>query len=177
MPQYRPNLVAWIDSFLSDRTFSVRIGSTDSSTRSIASGVIQGSILGPALFTIFINDIAAKVRTDEVDLEIYADDTKLFSYDPLLLQKALHQADDWCAENDIHIAPEKCSVLSVSRSLPSVPCSLTIDNVPINQVTRVKDLGVILNSQLSPVDHIRETSQKAARRMNLVLRSLRSKDI
>ena len=72
------NLLYWIQAFLSDRTQSVRIGSTLSSSCMVTSGVPQGSVLGPILFNIFINDITDSVQ-DHVTVKLFADDVKLYS--------------------------------------------------------------------------------------------------
>jgi len=73
-----PLLLLWINSFLSARTQQVRVSSSLSGIAPVISGVPQGSVLGPVLFILFINDISSCIP-DGVILKLYADDAKLYS--------------------------------------------------------------------------------------------------
>ena len=72
------NLYLWIKAFLSDRKQLVRINSSCSSIRSVLSGVIQGSVLGPLLFNVFINDVTDTLDNDTT-AKLFADDLKLYT--------------------------------------------------------------------------------------------------
>ena len=121
--------------------------------------------------------MANAITAPDVVVAIYADDTKIFSHDPLLLQKSLHRVDDWCVNNQIQLAPDKCVTLSINRGSPHEMCVLSTNGAPIRNVDCVKDLGVLLNNKLSPSDHIYEVSKKAANKANLLFRVLTSRDI
>ena len=87
----RPN---WVKSFLYDRTQRVRVGKKFSSSADVLSGIPQGSILGPVLFTIFINDIADNINSF---CRIFADDTKIFNItkNSITLQEDLAKLQEW----------------------------------------------------------------------------------
>ena len=72
-------LVKWIESFLVGRFQYVRIGSSKSKCCPVLSGVPQGSILGPVLFIIFVNDISQSWSSTGVRIKLFADDTKLYN--------------------------------------------------------------------------------------------------
>ena len=69
------NISKWIEDFLSDRTQKVRVGDSYSANAKVLSGIPQGSILGPILFTVYINDLPHGISSS---CKIFADDTKIF---------------------------------------------------------------------------------------------------
>ena len=88
------SLLDWIRNFLTDRTQKVRIGSETSANIEVLSGIPQGSILGPILFTIFINDISDNIQSD---CKIFADDTKIYNVtkNKDTIQKDLDALSEW----------------------------------------------------------------------------------
>ena len=93
----RGNLLLWIKAFLSNRSQFVSINGTQSSPKPVLSGVSQGSILGPVLFLLFINDITNYINAN---LRLFADDCILYneiqsSQDYLSLQNNLNQLSLW----------------------------------------------------------------------------------
>ena len=109
--------VDWFKSYLSDRTQSVRIGHILSEARAITHGVPQGSILGPALFSIYINDLPTTPII--CPLESYVDDSKIylsFSYKDInvaeiQLTDDLRRIAAWCCSNSLLANPEKTKLL------------------------------------------------------------------
>ena len=71
----RENILKWVETFLSDRVQAVRVGTVTSQKEKVMSGVPQGSVLGPALFLVFINDLPDVVKST---VNLFADDTKLY---------------------------------------------------------------------------------------------------
>ena len=74
---FKSNLLQWIRAFLNDRTQCVYVGLDVSSPKSITSGVPQGSVLGPLLFLLYVNDLPNHVQSP-AGIKIFADDTKLY---------------------------------------------------------------------------------------------------
>ena len=111
----------WFSSYLQNRTQRVSVNNVLSDQRSILYGVPQGSILGPLLFLMFINDLP--LYTDDVSTDMYADDTTLFDVNTSKeaiqanLQKALINLDIWCKHNGMVINSSKTKVMLVTTSL------------------------------------------------------------
>ncbi len=109
-------MLGWIRSFLSDRTQRVVVRSAASPWRPVTSGIPQGSVLGPVLFVIFINDLPGAV---ESSLYLFADDSKisrpiLSALDRDILQQDLNKMHSWSEDWLLSFHPEKCKVMTVS---------------------------------------------------------------
>ena len=107
----RGKLLSWITDFLTKRTFCVKIGETISSYKNIASGVPQGSVLGPLLFLIYINVLPEVIRKD-VKIKLYADDLKIYKcykteIDRQNLDLALLKLEQWANKSGLKIAINK----------------------------------------------------------------------
>ena len=107
-------LLKWLQSFLENRTQVVKINSSYSETLRVLSGVPQGSVLGPTLFNMYIDDIVLSVEHSEILL--FADDVKLFHTDSKLLEIDLKNIYDWSVRWQINISFDKCSVLYLGRN-------------------------------------------------------------
>ena len=112
-------LYDWFVDYLSGRRQRVVVNGATSSWAPVTSGVPQGSLLGPFLFVIFINDLPDILR-DETLAALYADDTKL--YEPITsvgdcenVQQALTNLDQWNRENNLDFNESKCKVLTITR--------------------------------------------------------------
>jgi len=115
-------LLSWIESFLQNRTQETRVGSSLSDTTKLTSGVVQGSVIGPLLFVLFINDIAQLFNdgTSNCVCKLYADDLKLYSVlecnaDASVLQDKLNAVFDWSNKWQLGISYTKCNVMYVSN--------------------------------------------------------------
>ena len=109
----RGNLLKWITAFLTDRSQQVKISSALSDPIRIVSGVPQGSVLGPTLFLLFINDLSSVVNNLECTIKLFADDLKLYSsyrdknhsHDlTVALERIIIWSDTW----QLPIASKKC---------------------------------------------------------------------
>ncbi|CAB3996361.1 Hypothetical predicted protein, partial [Paramuricea clavata] len=112
-------LLDWFRDYLSGRTQRVVVEGVPSSWVPVISGVPQGSILGPILFAVFINDLPEVISNGSSEA-MYADDTKLFrninsTTDGDCLQESLSNLDTWSHDNNIKFNALKCKVLSVTR--------------------------------------------------------------
>ena len=161
-----PCAIKWFSSYLTNRSQRVRLGESLSQRLPLSHGVPQGSILGPLMFTVYVNDLPSIVHNCKP--ECYVDDSKLyisFSVNKLdsvidQVNKDLDQICHWCCRNYLLINPEKTKVLVLGtrqrlQQLPSF--SITLLSKHIKPVPVVKDLGVHLDSCLSYSDHVVKT--------------------
>ena len=159
-----PATVQWFRSYLSGRTQAVQIGSTVSDTLPITHGVPQGAILSPLLFCIYLDDLPGAPQ--KCCLESYVDDSKLFLSFPLAdtnnairtLEEDLFAVATWCYQNHLLIKPDKTKyMLFGTRQLmsrQSTTPTLTFLGKTLSPVTSAKDLGVILDPNLTYNAHI-----------------------
>ena len=172
-------LLKWIRSFLSNRYQVTRVGSAVSGKTSINSGVIQGSCIGPVLFLLYINSVV-KDLNDEITCVLFADDVKLFTFlkidnDINNLQKALDSILAWSVEWQMPISFKKCSLMLYgNRELTVPPCYMF--GIEIEQVSEVKDLGVLMHSSLKFNGHIDSIVAKAHSRAYLIRKCFLSRD-
>ena len=170
------NLFFWISSFLSGRSQRVKINSSLSSPCQVTSGVCQGSVLGPLLFNVFINDV-----TDSLDpsttAKLFADDIKLYSsfsnISPSNLQSQLNIIQLWSSTWQLKISHSKCNILPIGPHLASN--TFHIDNIDISTVEHSIDLGITIDSKLSFHQHINNIVCKANQRKSLILRCFLSR--
>ena len=160
------NVVNWFKSYLTNRKQVVRIGSTISTPLNITHGVPQGAILSPLLFCIYLNDLPLVPKT--CSIESYVDDSKVllsFTMKDVFnaqrnLEEDLHHVAAWCCKNQLLINAKKTKFLLIGtrqllRRLP-VEMSLSFLGEVITPVSNAKDLGVILDSNLSYDCHIKD---------------------
>lgn len=162
-----PATVKWFQSYLSNRTQIVRIGSSLSSPLLITHGVPQGAILSPLLFCIYINDLPDLSLTSL--LESYVDDSKLllsFTIQDvdnamISLQDDLSGITKWCCVNKLLINPTKTKFMLIGtrQLLLRLPdeMSLSILGESLRPTISASDLGVTLDSHLTYDDHITKT--------------------
>ena len=155
---------------MTNRTQSVRLGSQFSETRVTTHGVPQGSILGPALFGLYINDLPS--IPEICSLESYVDDSKLYlsflvkDADDVkaLLTADLRRIAIWCCANSLLINPDKTKFLILgSRQMVSrIPDDFHVSLLgkDISPVPFAKDLGIILDSNLTYDEHVTQVVSK-----------------
>ena len=143
------SLVKWIASFISDRTVATRARGHVSSELPLHCGVPQGTVLGPLLFVIMVNedwDPANRIYK-------YVDDTTIaFSYKPgetPPIQETLQRVSEWTKMNNMKINPKKCAVLNYKFNMKPVTLPpLSIDDTRLNIVNSVSLLGAKLSDDL-----------------------------
>ena len=153
----------WFRSYLTDRNQRVRIGCEVSDPRQVAYGVPQGSILGPDLFNIYINDLPAAPNL--CLLKSYVDDSQLYLSFPVQetamvvehLSEDLQRIAAWCSTHSLLINPDKTKLLLLGtpQMLARVPegFGVTLLGKEILPSRSAKDLGVIVDSRLSFDEH------------------------
>lgn len=167
----RGNLLKWIEAFLSNRSFYVRVGHSTSGMYTVSSGVPQGTVLGPILFSIYVADISHLLTCKHA---FYADDVKLYGpsnqHDDV--QASLSIVEKWCEEWLIPLNNDKCTVLHLGRNNPHH--SYKISSLDIRSVSSQSDLGVIITTDLSWSSHVSNIVKKANSMMYLLRKSFQA---
>lgn len=156
-------LIAWIESFLTNRSFRVKINSSLSSSRLAPCGVPQGSVLSPILFCIFSNEISELIPK-AVSCSQYADDLKIFSAfskkDPKNdIQSAINAISDWADKVHLQLNMEKTVCISLG-SRPRL-FDYSLKGTLIKREAIIRDLGFYLNKNLDFDEHWRIQIKKA----------------
>ncbi len=169
-------LLKFLLNYLKGRFQRVAIGNELSSTLSVNSGVPQGSILGPLLFVLFINDMPLGL-SDGTNLALYADDTKIWrkifnQCDNDILQNDINYLNDWAIKNKMKFHFDKCKVLSISRSQPPLsPFIYNLGTVPLKYTDCEKDLGVDITPKLLWNSQCDRIYSKACQQLGIVKRN------
>jgi hypothetical protein len=166
----------WIENFLKDRTQTVVIDDEKSYTGNVISGVPQGSVLGPCLFLIYINDMPDNITST---VRLFADDTIAYIAitcpdDATTLQRDLDKLADWETKWQMEFHPEKCQVLQITRNRTRrINSSYVLHGHTLEIVDAAKYLGVTITSDLSWNRHIQNTCKKASNTLNFLKRNVR----
>ena len=161
----------WISSFLTNRWQKVSVNGSYSDAIQVTSGVPQGSVLGPVLFLLYINDMAAEVGNK---LKLFADDSKLYAEvqsegDAQTLLADLNAITDWEDKWQLSfiINVDKCKVLHIGKKNTNYVYSMRSGDYvsEIESVQTEKDLGVRFDNELRFSDHIKEICQKGFQRI------------
>ena len=170
-------LVSWIQTFLSNRQQRVCIGDSVSSPLPVLSGVPQGSIIGPFLFLLFINDITGCVHSQSVKVSLFADDSKLSSIEPQHLQISINNMNAWLTKRQLYLAPQKCAILKIKKTKVLDETRFYINQDYVNEVSSIKDLGVIVSNDLKWTNHIDHITNKASIISYQLLKTIKSNNI
>jgi hypothetical protein len=143
-----PWLVSLIAAYLSSRRQRVSMYNIDTEWRQVLAGVIQGSVLGPVLFLLFISDINGYFP-DGVVLQKYADDILTYIIGrcpPSLPQAIVDGIQRWCLDNNMRLNSSKCKLLAINIASPP---PIVLHNQLLEYVTVYKYLGIELNVNLN----------------------------
>ena len=171
------SLHRWLTDYLSNRTLQVVVGGATSQPFPVAAGVPQGSILGPTLFLVYVND-AADVLPDSVYPATYADDTTLYSTLSSVeacatecqnFQMGVNNLAHWGATWKIQFEPSKSQAMVISRhkndwAIPPV----SFNGHVVDEVDTMRLLGVTFDRHLSYSPHLRSTAVRAAQRIGFL---------
>ena len=178
-------LLKFLTDYLRDRQQRVLVGGKFSALKNAQSGVPQGSILGPFLFVLFINDIPEGISPG-TQLSLYADDTKIWrpimtGADISRLQKDIEYLHDWSLQNKMNFHPNKCKVLSVAgrlmehlsllSALPFFNFVYSLGGIPLDYIESEKDLGVLVTSTLDWKEQCSKALSKANQKLGMARRS------
>ena len=182
-------LVDWIQSFLSDREQVVVLNGVHSDIAKVLSGVPQGTVLGPLLFILFINDLEQVVTSSTVSF--FADDTRVSKQiscyeDCMLLQDDLYKILDWSRRNNMKLHEQKFELLNHLHNSKSSIYELpfVVENLRykvsseeiLYSVENVRDLGVQVSNDLSWSRHIGSMVTKARSKLSWVFSVFKTRD-
>ena len=167
----RGNLLSWIRNWLRNRKQRVVLNGKTSSWKDVTSGVPQGSVLGPLLFVVYINDIDHGLKST---VSKFADDTKLCGIanshaDQLDIQEDLDKLAQWSEKWLMKFNPSKCKVMHIGRN--NIKYDYKLFGKKITKVDCEKDLGVIFSNDLKTSKQCISVSEKANKILGLIARS------
>ena len=176
----------WMRSYLSERTQSVVIDRVSSNESTLISGVPQGSVLGPILFSLYVQPIGDIIRKHELKYHQYADDLQLFchfSFDVLSLSTAVHRIEqcidelkDWMTANYLQMNDSKSEILPViprQRTGLAHGLRVRVGSDYVTAVRHVKNLGVYLDSHLDMTTQVSRTISTCSFHMRNIAQILR----
>jgi len=173
-------LTVWIASFLSDRRQRVVLGKAYSEWLPVTSGVPQGSVLGPLLFNIYVDDIDAVLQSG-VKVKKFADDTKIYvTYKPEFasqaatkLQESLNAVSSWCTKWLMELNVKKTTTMYFGKQ--NLHAEYTLNNQQLKQTTNTRDLGIIVSESGRVSEHCKSVSMRARRLTGVMLRTFQSR--
>jgi hypothetical protein len=163
-------ILNWLASFLTGRYQRVCLDGTYSDPLPVLSGIPQGSVIGPLLFIIYINDLRS--NSDFGVIKKFADDVK--SYAPILneecamkLNSVLLDIVKWSSAWQLPLAPDKCSVFHIGRQNLGLEYSMAANSTLVHTFL-VRDLGVWFSADLKSSTHCNNTVKTAFQRLAMI---------
>ena len=168
----------WIQAFLTDRTQNDVLENEKSNIVPVTSGFPRGSVLGPILFLIYINDQSDSTKSK---VRLFADDTAIYLTVSSLqaaqiLQQDLDHLNKWGLEWDMEFNPGKCVVIHVSRSRTPISSQYLLHGQVLESVAGSKYLGMEISSNISFNNHIQSITTSASRTLGFFRRSIRTQN-
>ena len=165
-------LLAWLEDWLTGRRQRVVVEGECSEWQDVGSGVLQGTVLGPILFIIFINDL--ETLTKEAWEKLFADDSKLARLvaneeDARKLQRDIDHFSTWARTWGMEFNVKKCKVMHVGRKNPRL--QYWMDGEALETVEEEKDLGVWIRDDLKPALQCSKAAKAANAALGMLLRS------
>ena len=172
------NILKWTNDFLSNRTQRVALDGHLSNPSCVQSGVPQGTVLGPLLFLIYINDLP-EFTSSGTNVSLFADDSALYRKiitpeDHLILQQDLDSLQKWEIEWDMEFHPGKCQLLQITKKKKPSFFTYNIHGSDIEKVDSAKYLGITISSDLSWNTHISNICKKSNNTINFLHRNFKS---
>lgn len=169
------NVFRWIENYLSQRRQCVVLNGKNSGFVDVTSGVPQGSVLGPLLFLLYVNDISVGISSR---IRLFADDCVVYKkikdeQDAALLQRDLESINTWCSTWQMKLNPKKCVHMCFTKKKKKIESHYRIENNLISNESTFKYLGVTLSSDCSWNAHVDDVIVRAGRALNFIQRNLK----
>ena len=169
----------WFKSYLNGRVQSVTFNGVVSHKLPVNVGMPQGSILGPLLFLIFINDMPNVIKHGKISM--YADDTTLYVSESDVSNMSMKLADDinaitkWLLDNKLFLNTDKTNVMLLGsssrlRNVQNDPFSVMINDYKLERVKKAKCLGVVIDDELLWHNQVSSVTQKLFCKIGLLRR-------
>lgn len=167
----------WISSFLKNRTQSVLVEGESSDPVSVDSGVPQGTVLGPIMFLIFINDLPNLLSAD-TKVRLFADDCLVYRQirnqeDHTFLQMDLDLLHRWSHTWGMRFNARKCEIMTIARAKSTLPHFYNLGGEILSNVENIKYLGTTITNNLTWATHIESITRKANSTLGFLRRNLR----
>ena len=165
----------WIDSFLCDRQQRVMVNGVKSDWAPVLSGVPQGTVLGPLLFSLYINDITEDIDSE---LRLFADDCVCYreiknTEDTVKLQEDIDRLGCWARSWGMRFQPVKCNIMQITRKrIKKINASYSLEGTVLENVEKIKYLGVTITNDLKWNTHVSNICTKANRTLGFLRRNL-----
>ena len=168
-------IVTWVDEWLTSRTQRVKVGENFSNELQVTSGVPQGSVLGPLLFLIFINDIGDNINCN---IRLFADDCIIYSEikdcdDSYKFQRNIQEIEKWVGRNKMKLNSAKSHLIKFTNKKKADFYQYTLNDEVLQYVDKCKYLGVNITNNLHWEEHISTTIKKGNSKLSFVMRHLK----
>ena len=164
--------LSWFKSYLTERKQVVIANGETSSEQEIRCGVPQGSVLGPLLFLLYINDIYNSSK--ELDFRLFADDTSILFADKnldvieRLVNSQLEKVSEWLLANGLSLNVSKSNFLVISPKKVEKTINISINNEKLRQENYTKYLGIIIDEKLNWKQHIKQVNIKISKGIGIL---------
>ena len=172
------NSFSWFQSYLSQRSHFVKTNNILSSTTPVEIGVPQGTVLGPALFLLFVNDLLLTLENNVCKIYMYADDITIYCSSSNLtaaeenLQNTINLIQSWFQSNKLLLNPKKSTVMLIGsrQRVYDQILNITINGVKLEQKDSTKLLGVLIDKHLTWTNNSESLARDLSRRLPLLNR-------
>ena len=167
----------WIDSFLCFRQQRVVVNGVKSSWAPVLSGAPQGTVLGPLLVSLYINDITSDI---ESEIRLFADDCVCYretedEEDTMKLQRDKDRLGCWARKWGMRFQTVKCNMVQLTRKrIKKIHASYTLDETDLENVESIKYLGVTITNDLRWNTQVSNVCSKANRTLGFLRRNFHS---
>ena len=165
----------WRDSLLYFRQQRVVVNGVKTDWAPVLSGILQGTVLGPLLFALYINDISSDT---ESEIRLVADDCVCYreikdEEDTMKLQRDIDRLGSWARKSGMRFQPVKCNMMQLTRKrIKKIHASYTLEGTDLENVESIKYLGVTITNDLRRNTHVSNVCTKANRTLGCLRRNL-----